>query len=190
MWQLIIARMRRSFNSRTLGRVRRIFLDLCKLENNVSIHAPWEGCDRRREQLFRICLDVSIHAPWEGCDTNRGERTYQTYRFQFTHPGKGATAKFTGMNTGINSFNSRTLGRVRLRERTTPSAGDTVSIHAPWEGCDNDGYLTHIGRYTFQFTHPGKGATITAFRLSKRVYKFQFTHPGKGATSNDADDTR
>ena len=110
---------------------------------------------------------VSIHAPWEGCDS-----------------------ELFGTENLASGFNSRTLGRVRLRERTTPSAGDTVSIHAPWDGCANDGYLTHIGRYTFQFTHGGKGATISAFRLSKRVYKFQFTHPGKGATSNDADDTR
>ena len=58
--------------------------------------------------------------------------------FQFTHPGRGATP---------------TIGMLRL--------DDAVSIHAPREGCDNDGYLTHIGRYTFQFTHPGRGATST-----------------------------
>ena len=33
----------------------------------------------------------------------------------------------------------------------------------------------------FQFTHPGKGATLDRFR-SLAIYQFQFTHPGKGAT--------
>ena len=34
---------------------------------NVSIHAPWEGCD----VLIITQMGnrhVSIHAPWEGCD--------------------------------------------------------------------------------------------------------------------------
>ena len=34
----------------------------------VSIHAPWEGCDFLRAFGFACHLIVSIHAPWEGCD--------------------------------------------------------------------------------------------------------------------------
>ena len=79
-----------------------------------------------------------------------------------------------------------------------------VSIHAPWEGCDNDlinftakirsfnsrtlGRVRRplivptLPRSRFQFTHPGKGATLS-FRVVVRVHLvFQFTHPGKGAT--------
>ena len=58
--------------------------------------------------------------------------------FQFTHPGKGATyPSITPLSSVI-----------------------TVSIHAPWEGCDCPvaGFI-HVP-LTFQFTHPGKGATI------------------------------
>ena len=78
-----------------------------------------------------------------------------------------------------------------------------VSIHAPWEGCDSTYQHGHypagcfnsrtLGRVrrsltridwtlsSFQFTHPGKGATkFNPFRLL--AYQFQFTHPGKGAT--------
>ena len=33
----------------------------------------------------------------------------------------------------------------------------------------------------FQFTHPGKGATLLERRPST-LATFQFTHPGKGAT--------
>ena len=56
--------------------------------------------------------------------------------FQFTHPGKGAT--------------------------DVPSWGIpdiTVSIHAPWEGCDHRVGRSLTKATKFQFTHPGKGAT-------------------------------
>ena len=36
---------------------------------NVSIHAPWEGCDARRADQGPGDNAVSIHAPWEGCDS-------------------------------------------------------------------------------------------------------------------------
>ena len=39
--------------------------------------------------------------------------SYDQYKFQFTHPGKGATKLFEGI-----------------------PGGHQVSIHAPWEGCD------------------------------------------------------
>ena len=78
--------------------------------------------------------------------------------FQFTHPGKGATHVGRYSKLFDDSFNSRTLGRVRLLltlpkvsqrqfQFTHPGKGATefrahyviapgVSIHAPWEGCD------------------------------------------------------
>ena len=57
---------------------------------------------------------VSIHAPWEGCDDDLGRDAEGEGLFQFTHPGKGATA--------VPLLASLLLG---------------VSIHAPWEGCDS-----------------------------------------------------
>ena len=82
------------------------------IEVRVSIHAPWEGCD---DNLTNVVTDthVSIHAPWEGCDARDELTKKRDIEFQFTHPGKGATA------------------RRRPRRR-----GGYVSIHAPWEGCD------------------------------------------------------
>ena len=35
---------------------------------DVSIHAPWEGCDAVVFEATDSAV-VSIHAPWEGCDT-------------------------------------------------------------------------------------------------------------------------
>ena len=56
---------------------------------------------------------VSIHAPREGCDSGWSCSSNDAYRFQFTHPGRGAT----------KMSKSRTIM-------------PTVSIHAPREGCD------------------------------------------------------
>ena len=79
---------------------------------------------------------VSIHAPWEGCD-------------------------FCAIVVVIVrvSFNSRTLGRVRLETSTNILRMNGVSIHAPWEGCDDRVKRKKLNDYKFQFTHPGKGAT-------------------------------
>ena len=57
--------------------------------------------------------------------------------FQFTHPGKGATPQVLVFQWANKSFNSRTLGRVRLPDR--------------------EAFATELW---FQFTHPGKGATV------------------------------
>ena len=101
-----------SFNSRTLGRVRR-GADLVQLvEVHVSIHAPWEGCDRGGAETFshresfnsRTLGRVRPGVKYKGGASSE---------FQFTHPGKGAT------------------GALRSSLQASP-----VSIHAPWEGCD------------------------------------------------------
>ncbi len=59
-----------------------------------------------------------------------------TFKFQFTHPGKGATCESFIYLAYERGFNSRTLGRVRLILTTCV-----------------------VARLMFQFTHPGKGAT-------------------------------
>ena len=136
------------FNSRTLGRVRlartsvspwswsfqfthpgkgaTCFCYASYLFGRVSIHAPWEGCDAYGRAKGNVVSDVSIHAPWEGCDTSSRARQWQT-----------------------SSFNSRTLGRVRL----------TMELMSPEV-------------VAFQFTHPGRGATIGA--LIQRVAEISF----------------
>ena len=103
--------------------------------------------------------------------------------FQFTHPGRGATAR---------------LGR---RERS-----EVVSIHAPREGCDLPERAEAIAALCFnsrtpggvrpppirtsrlsvkfQFTHPGRGATLFKTIKVSICDKFQFTHPGRGATAS------
>ena len=79
-----------------------------------------------------------------------------------------------------------------------------VSIHAPREGCDKTYGLLKSTPIEFQFTHPGRGATLSELRTRsstssfnsrtpggvrplseeelEEVQTFQFTHPGRGAT--------
>ena len=57
---------------------------------SVSIHAPREGCDGQGLDVVAV-VEVSIHAPREGCDVPHEERANTRTRFQFTHPGRGAT---------------------------------------------------------------------------------------------------
>ena len=82
-----------------------------------------------------------MHAPWEGCDVNeRIVDVSRVTRFQFTHPGKGATPTISPSNDATRCFNSRTLGRVRL----------------DFERLEEE-------EREFQFTHPGRGATLEVF---------------------------
>ena len=89
-----------------------------------------------RDEAVYSLGGVSIHAPREGCDDRIEDLDEEPVRFQFTHPGRGATAK---------------------TERAI--AGTMVSIHAPREGCDSFAGGAARGFAQFQFTHPGRGAT-------------------------------
>ena len=193
-----------SFNSRTLGRVRHRFNPFRLLAYQFQFTHPGKGATKS-----------SVLYPLH-------------FGFQFTHPGKGATEVGKPLRASVGCFNSRTLGRVRqLRHEdrksqhefqfTHPGKGATygqradgvlelvVSIHAPWEGCDEAGAQDLGTLGGFQFTHPGKGATLASDVLpymrdvsihapwegcdipsnpAKAVDgMFQFTHPGKGATA-------
>ena len=69
--------------------------------------------------------------------------------FQFTHPGKGAT-----------------------RSESSRETHATVSIHAPWEGCDGRFSRSSVLTAVFQFTHPGKGATSCPMTSACQSFSF------------------
>ena len=127
-----------------------------------------------------LLRQVSIHAPREGCDSAQGRSAPRRQR-----------------------FNSRTPGGVRREGFYRLSVEYQVSIHAPREGCDKCVTSSTYYPPTFQFTHPGRGATSCAYvrsdepsfnsrtpggvrlfesALIANAGKFQFTHPGRGAT--------
>ena len=80
-------------------------------------------------------------------------------KFQFTHPGRGATPPLLFFLCSYQRFNSRTPGGVR------PSCS-----HSRW-------WLKSFNSRT-----PGGVRHIKGFRGVK-YSGFQFTHPGRGATS-------
>ena len=147
---------------------------------------------------------VSIHAPWEGCDLRGSSSASLSVTFQFTHPGKGATCSRPLGTHARGGFNSRTLGRVRQSYRRQPPDGHAVSIHAPWEGCDQVAPNPLSSYQAVSIHAPWEGCDLgvacadggiecfnsrTLGRVRLFVTgqingwsKFQFTHPGKGAT--------
>ena len=131
-----VARPLSSFNSRTLGRVRHLRHLIILLFHLFQFTHPGKGATKftttfiavrimfqfthpgkgATSQVSRLLPEfrVSIHAPWEGCDFAKSVDFVPGTEFQFTHPGKGATALSLNSSTIRGSFNSRTLGRVRL----------------------------------------------------------------------------
>ena len=144
---------------------------------SVSIHAPWEGCDV--PCLVReLNPGVSIHAPWEGCDSDQRLTFQMACGFNSRTLGRVRLA-LSPPNSSVQSFNSRTLGRVRPRRSipivsfwefqfTHPGKGatgrrneadiaSTVSIHAPWEGCDHLPVYQYNGRSRVSIHAPWEG---------------------------------
>ena len=136
---------------------------------------------------------VSIHAPWEGCDVS--DKKYIPLRYGFNSRTLGRVRRVCLCKIFLDlGFNSRTLGRVRprlmmvvlLRERSFNSRTlGRVRHSSGVEGlCSCDSFnsrtlgrvrlMSHIAGIifrTFQFTHPGKGATtlLAKFRTYSRV---------------------
>ena len=194
----------------------------------VSIHAPWEGCDiqtstpsarskrfnsrtlgrvRRRTnrmQATRICFNSRTLGRVRRI---KKTTTGTTEKFQFTHPGKGATPYYDVEVYSDLPFQFTHPGKGATILGYAPRYCEYVSIHAPWEGCDDAPPVSKIngnsfnsrtlgrvrqfhrspGRCScqFQFTHPGKGATSGGCSPLRGPHTFQFTHPGKGATIED-----
>ena len=81
-----------SFNSRTLGRVRRGSSAGAEcFPPRVSIHAPWEGCDVSFEHKWGARSDRFNSRTLGRVRPASWELGAECLEFQFTHPGKGAT---------------------------------------------------------------------------------------------------
>ena len=102
---------------------------------DVSIHAPWEGCDAVLVSMLSFIEVFQFTHPGKGA-TPLGKNFVYDYRFQFTHPGKGATTDpLIVVKGSLVSIHAPWEGcDFLLREKAPPTP--KVSIHAPWEGCD------------------------------------------------------
>ena len=79
---------------------------------------------------------VSIHAPREGCDQTVRFGSATDSKFQFTHPGRGATYFLSVGSDAVTRFQFTHPGRGATRIKRKK-----------------------LNDYKFQFTHPGRGAT-------------------------------
>ena len=150
------------------------------LVRNVSIHAPWEGCDAAQIACKQHAY-VSIHAPWEGCDGLKRPQRGQRRSFNSRTLGRVRLSLPCCVPTPRPCFNSRTLGRVRLVPPRFVMSDQVFQFTHPGKGATPYYDVEVYSDLPFQFTHPGKGAT--PFRcMCDDLVGFQFTHPGKGAT--------
>ena len=130
----------------------------CIKDNQFQFTHPGRGATADVTKEVDQISQVSIHAPREGCDITSTELDQNHEPFQFTHPGRGAT-----------------IGELAVIE--LPS----VSIHAPREGCDQSSALLLRTSRGFNSRTPG-GVRQKDERTEGFSSKFQFTHPGRGAT--------
>ena len=79
---------------------------------------------------------VSIHAPREGCDLSRSRISLSLLRFQFTHPGRGATVVNVAVCNSCDVSIHAPREGCDVFHFSTLSHPKDVSIHAPREGCD------------------------------------------------------
>ena len=102
-------------------------------------------------------------------------------KFQFTHPGRGATLDTSLCCSVVHvSIHAPREGCDRLALRVVE--GIVVSIHAPREGCDVYLFGYSPPNSVVSIHAPREGCDIGT-NISKRdPDPFQFTHPGRGAT--------
>ena len=84
-------------------------------ERKISIHAPREGSDNKRAEIWGT-MKISIHAPREGSDDIINSQSKSEEVFQSTLPVKGATTTVGAMCARPKEFQS-----------TLPVKGATVT---------------------------------------------------------------
>ena len=119
----------------------------------VSIHAPREGCDLGEMKI--ICPSRSFNSRTPGgvrlCSV---ERVKPETRFQFTHPGRGAT--IPGCCGHLHKqFQFTHPGRGATHSRLCRIHPPHVSIHAPREGCDTPTLSSSTSSSSFNSRTPG-----------------------------------
>ena len=148
-----------SFQFTHPGRGATCFKECHNREYTVSIHAPREGCDDAPFGTTGAMLCFNSRTPGgvrpldlRGCSF--------VLTFQFTHPGRGATQKRKNADKKHGCFNSRTPGGVRLNDTEEIERGDTSFNSRTPGGVRLVNIRSRDRAITFQFTHPGRGATI------------------------------
>ncbi len=176
------------------------------IENiNISIHAPHAGCDEQKDKKADAEREFQSTHPMRGATPGMKLYFRLLNGFQSTHPMRGATvfksppfsrdgisihAPHAGCDRPQNFcaldasyFNPRTPCGVRLDYIGTNAPDYWISIHAPHAGCDLFRYSFASDSFSFQSTHPMRGATLRTAKAASSISRFQSTHPMRGATA-------
>ena len=97
--------------------------------------------------------------------------------FQFTHPGRGATSIRRCGRASSSSFNSRTPGGVRPTLQGVADTLDSVSIHAPREGCDAAD-LWALTPEDVSIHAPREGCDARLMHFARQITGFNSRTPG------------
>ena len=126
-----------NFNPRTPRGVRPGPTATAVVVAAISIHAPREGCDYKREGVPCFDYEISIHAPREGCDRKAFKSISKAKHFNPRTP-RGVRQGPSGRcSRDSDNFNPRTPRGVRPRPPPSLCHSQSISIHAPREGCDH-----------------------------------------------------
>ncbi len=151
------------FNPRSPRGERLDGIDIKVYPTVISIHAPREGSDARRENAPSHDRPISIHAPREGSDKDDCTGYRADEEFQSTLPARGATQMRDNQLRANHNFNPRS------------PRGERQS----W-------FIQLFVDNEFQSTLPARGATATPHQLPFISDLFQSTLPARGATSLEA----
>ena len=155
-------------------------MTLTEIQKTVSIHAPREGCDGVGCSLTAIPRAFQFTHPGRGA-TDLGKEIHYTAKVSIHAPREGCDISPRLSLLLSLSFNSRTPGGVRLTKSTSLHGHCRVSIHAPREGCDYTKLSDDRVKRSFNSRTPG-GVRRIMTKLNATTIGFQFTHPGRGAT--------
>ena len=101
-------------------------------------------------------------------------------KFQFTHPGRGAT-KYNLMRFGYYQVSIHAPREGCDDRYLEVLVLLVVSIHAPREGCDYAAFIRLTNGFV-SIHAPREGCDTSEIVLMSPTITFQFTHPGRGAT--------
>ena len=166
----------------------------------ISIHAPREGGDRRKHTtmccgvIFQSTppargattevsamgslLAISIHAPREGGDYVFAPGLPSFFDFN-PRPPRGGRRPRRRKGLKLRNFNPRPPRGGRPDGETYWKDKNTISIHAPREGGDQQNTHSQQQDRLFQSTPPARGATVK--HIERRCYADHFNpRPPRG----------
>ena len=128
-------------------------------------------------------MGLSFTAPLAGRDDWEQPESTNPYKFQSTHPLRGATGSTDRSRQARAHFNPRTPCGVRQKLHPGFTVSRSISIHAPLAGCDAMDKADSTATTSISIHAPLAGCDKSCSPVSRCRALFQSTHPLRGATA-------